>query len=603
MKNSKTLLLTILSTITLGVASLGAISSIAKNNDPVEVAEAAYPLVQSDMYRKVTSKNDVHDEDQILIVADNGQVVDAWWGNPAYCHTTSENVYYNGSDLLVLNNAYVAPFTVHKVGDYFTFKGSYTRYHRDFTGYLGWDNRGSSPSNPGPNDWTNDDIGIGYFKDYFALRKSNSSEDTHFTLNYTNNHMVISNRAGYGNITWTSYYSDRLIYGEGSNVNIYKKAVVTAVSVANNPTKCHVNHYTYTAGDLFDLSGLEVDVHFGALDYVTLRYDDNPYFFEHSQYVTEVGEQVTKIVSIRQGGANGSFNVIVDVLSSNGRYYPVNDHIYDGRSKFMFVINVGTNDYRALSFHNGDGRLTSVTISSEGYINTAGTTTIMQVVYLNSNYYIWSTNDEEYVSDNGAGGFTLSTTPNTPITFDYTTKPVIKNGDKYLCNNGGTQIGFNNNSANAVDIYRLEYTPSTKMDNFMDDFRDLTSKCDYYGLNNFITTYGSTWSDLSVDFDKLDEADQVYIHNLTYTHNAEVRDSYPDLIDRYDYILAKYDAFDFMERKTFGSYEPHYHSVYNPIVNVIIKDSILSITLIVAVTFVLTGTALFFYLKKRKQHF
>ena len=605
MKNSKTLLLTILSTITLGVASLGAISSIAKNNDPVEVAEAvSYPQEQHGLYRKITKPStELQDGDTVIIAHELGYTSDNWWGNPAYCHVTNNNVYLNNDkSLLLLDNAYVSPFTVRIVDGYYSFHATYTRYNTNFGGYLGWDNRGSSSSAPGPNDYTNDNIGIGYFYSYFALRKQNTTQDTHFSLSYneTTGFMTITNRAGHGNLSYTTGYEHRFCYGGDPDLNIYKLHTFGGnIAVASYPTKTN-----YTQGDKLDLTDLVVDI--PAVkpgDFYTISYNDNPQFFGFETYVTGVGSGVQKDVSIRYTGQ--SFKITINIDSSHGRFYKVTDPIFDGRGSYMFVIDRGDGDYAALSFsyqyQEYRSTLTSVTIT-DGYITTAGDTTIMNIVYENNNYYIRSQNLSLYVNDPNDNYLVAENSKTTPVTFDYNNGgPLVKHGEKFLSNINYNDIAFS--YANPVDIYRLEYVPSEKMVTFMTNFRNLVNKCDYYGQNNFYGTYKTEWDAMESSYLLLDTADQVYLHNVTYTHNAEVRDSYPDLIDRYDYILAKYDAFDFMERKTFGSYEPHYHTAYNPIVNVIIKDSTLSIALIVAVTFVLTGTALFFYLKKRKQRF
>ena len=107
-------------------------------------------------------------------------------------------------------------------------------------------------------------------------------------------------------------------------------------------------------------------------------------------------------------------------------------------------------------------------------------------------------------------------------------------------------------------LFKIGSTAESNADisSFKNTFFDLTSVCDETGKTNKITN--EIWTSLSNAFASLGADAQGYFANLTYTHGDTTPGSDEDLVDRYDYIVDKYNKDDFMLRKLAGTYESNF---------------------------------------------
>ena len=96
------------------------------------------------------------------------------------------------------------------------------------------------------------------------------------------------------------------------------------------------------------------------------------------------------------------------------------------------------------------------------------------------------------------------------------------------------------------------------------------SDTDYSGyVSTFITGTASActsenvtsaiWQDLEDAFALLSVDEQGYFAGLSYSHNQEATNSVYNVVDRYDYIVAKYGYNDFMNRKDAGTWKDYFH--------------------------------------------
>ena len=557
MKKNRRILFSLLGALTLGVGSLVSLTN-KKANKPVQT-DASTLTHFTGFYQKVESPDDINNGDHVFIVSDNGQIVRDLGGNPAFLYTTNEGIYRtNDGSFVALDNAYVTEFVVTKntntSPNRFAFYGDYYRFNKKFNGYLGYDYRGSSSAQPGGTDYSGDGVGIGYFYEGFGLRKTIVDQSS-FTMTYDSvgGHMKIQSVSQGTYISWTNGYSSRLCLSNYPNVNIYKQTSIASVSLFQSPDKTN-----YKKGDKLDLSGLIVDIHVVGSSGCTIAYNDFPGLFIHDEYVVGYGNQ-NAVISIRGGGQYGSCTVPIHIDSNNGYYYRVNTPLYDPRGKYIFVLDLsyGEPDYRALSFRNNQSQAKSIDISNEGYINPNATNVIMDIILENNNYYMMY--EDSYVSRNGSDVVLLDYA-STALTFEFNNSlncPVIKNGSDVFGDVGYQAFQFNS-SASPVLVYKLEFAPSDQFGTFINKLRDLVSHCNGEGAVNFIEEYATEWSSMSTYYSALATEDKVYLHNITYKHGQEDEDSIKDLIDRYDYIVAKYNASDFMERTGSGSYQANF---------------------------------------------
>ena len=158
----------------------------------------------------------------------------------------------------------------------------------------------------------------------------------------------------------------------------------------------------------------------------------------------------------------------------------------------------------------------------------------------------------------------------------------------------------NSNSYREVSLFKLGLTSSvsSELDSFRQSFVTYTKNCDETGKDKNIET--EDWETLRGLFNNLSTDAQGYLANLSYNHGQEDKDSLKDIVDRYDYIISKYNQFnDFMSRTNNASYQNNVNSsstIINGTTNhniqvVIVATSITGLTIVLAVML----------LKKRKH--
>ena len=141
--------------------------------------------------------------------------------------------------------------------------------------------------------------------------------------------------------------------------------------------------------------------------------------------------------------------------------------------------------------------------------------------------------------------------------------------------------------------------PKSSFYSELDTFKTLfftKIQCVSDGQTNFTI---DNWLETKTAFEALSVDIQGYLANLTYIHNREESDSIGNMIDRYDYILSKYQNtyVDYMNRK-----EAAYHNFYLNSQNIFDNQSIQQNTnlIIIFITIgLLTFVPVAFFVKKK----
>ena len=174
----------------------------------------------------------------------------------------------------------------------------------------------------------------------------------------------------------------------------------------------------------------------------------------------------------------------------------------------------------------------------------------------------------------------------------------------YFTKDYDNKFGLNGSIAyGKVSFFKYDYNDIIEDDvqNFIDAFLDATSNCDNTGETNNLTE--EDWLLAKRAFEALGPDAQGYLANMTYNHNQEASGSAANIVDRYDYIIAKYDFEDFMLRKLVNTYVNHYSSnsqVFNSLISND-NDSFMVLTVIVGVVSSFVGLLFYFQYKKKHQ--
>ena len=610
--------------VSLGITTIS-VAKFAKK----ETEEVAASSTKSftGLYQKVTSLTSISDGDQVLLVSNDGHVIRDLGGNPGFLYTTTDRVHLSSDkNLVYLNNAYVTPQTIRiHDNDQYSFYGEYNPFSRySANGYIAFDNRGDG-IHEGSIDYIGDNIGILYFKDGSGIRKTICPESS-FTLSYHDNNMYVHNVAEDLSLVYGGGYAERfyLSGGNWSNINIYKKAVISSFTMTHG-----LNKTEYHSGDKIELDGLSVRVNLIGGSQYDVSYFYNPSYFTSYDYVYGTGNTTNDVYFVDQTNAlQVSLTVVptttpYERLTSpqrgyEGRYYLATEI---GSTKYLWngYTATGSEIYSAL-FYNAGGK-ECVDVNSSTDVDTKRTRAKMDIVRYSDNYYKLIGDTSYYVKLNG----------------DYTIRYEIKAMDaavvsfvydstnKYVYaalveNNVVTNkvLSFHNNQYKFIEkgtsnagVFRFYHINDPETINqdvryIVNEMKRVFSLCNDKGETNFSIDVNQgiqRWNNLSASFWGLGLDSQSFLRNVTYTHNQETKDSLEDLIDRYDYIILKYPSLDdFMARRQVAEQLQPQQSPFVTTYLQANRDA--SITLIVVIS--ITSTSLLSVLlivKKRKGSF
>ena len=608
MKKRNIAIVSTLTALTIGLCSL---SILKINSNNIDKASASRETAFTGIYKKVTSASELTTDPitKVLLMSDTNEVIRDAGGNPGYLYTTNENIYVSHDENFVYaNNAYVVELTVYEGSKSGSIAlGGYYRMgwgaKGEKLGYIGWDDRGSSPSHGGSIDWS--DVGIGYWKDDTGLRK-NIIDDSSWYVSFEDGHIVLDNVGGHGRLGMTYGYDKRIVFWGIHNLNLYKLVDPVSMSIATQPTKI-----SYVTGEKLNLTGLDVEVTFSGLGQYSFDYKNNKDFFIVKDYATGSGYVEIPVWFVNKIAKN----ITIFVSQHEQRYMHVSEDIGDYRGNCILATYYPDGDYSysALGFRIDNGNVDtraagvidgSISILSSARKNSAD----FELIRINGKYRLAKTlegNIVKYVGSNGSEAELQNSVADSnalQAEYDSTNHCVYLKlyETSYYLNYEGFYFSFSNNAEHRAELYKQELTDEeyTSINTFVSGFHNATKVCVADGRSLNLTT--EVWTQQATAFDALSSGAQSVIAGATYTHNSEAYGSLEDIADRYDYIISKYSQFnDFMSRKDTTSYENNYAQSANMFLVNIKQNSTAIIILAVSIV-TLSSLGLVLIIKRRK---
>lgn len=372
------------------------------------------------------------------------------------------------------------------------------------------------------------------------------------------------------------------------------------------------NRDQYYVGDTADLSGLQISIIFRDESTITASYDNEPSFFKTTSQVQNTGNVVVEYCGltftvgmkiIEKTVDQNDFCLVSGTLEDyRGTYIACanipEDNVY-GLTSNLIKTNSTTSSYKEVISDYSNG------IAKIGTSNPIPFRIERLTVGGQSRYFISIFNGYlSYELDMWDGGCLIakskeSLTANDAITID-SSSHVFMNGRVLTFS---TAFSFEESSSNEVRLYKLmpgtDY--NTHITNYVTTF--INSTADACSAENVTS---SIWESLATAFESLTVDEQGYFASLAYTHNFEDINTEENVVDRYDYIVAKYKYADFMNRKDAGTWRDYYTVEdsslpveLSKLLGLQVENSVLYIA--ISITSLVSLTLVLFFVAKRKH--
>ena len=390
----------------------------------------------------------------------------------------------------------------------------------------------------------------------------------------------------------------------------------------------HPDQTTVYEGDYLDLTGLEMQVTIdkGEDNEISFRasYETEPTFFN----VYFAAHAATHVYCTYVGW---NFNLEVEVIEDTSDYIYFNElkaQRSDYRGTYLVVYQDGTTiqqlradgwtfEYQKASVDGPIHDAMNQSIMMNRFFITRlridGTSYMFLQAGKNNKYVIRDGNEIDFTDD------VSSVTTASAITIDENCSVHMGDAILYYAYNQ-FHLSSNPDASSRAKLYKrvVDYTEfdsenTTRYTDFINSFASTSSAgCDVSGdSDTTITT--AQWNTLKSKFDNVANDIwgydlQGYLANMTYIHNEEKgTNSVKDLIDRYDYILAKYQDTtnfdDFIDRKINPAYQDNYHQPVNSgFIQGSSKPDSKTVTIVIfaiSMTSTISLTALLVFKKKR----
>ncbi len=376
----------------------------------------------------------------------------------------------------------------------------------------------------------------------------------------------------------------------------------------------------YRVGEKYDAYGLVVDALYSS-DATTISYSGftnlDTKGFTFSTPIGQTLDKAGKIkieLSLNQNGYIHSTSYTITVTDDDytpTRYTKItNSNVpSDWRGTYLFVYENGQDSVMFDSSLSEDklfngGNSYNVTVEDDAIVGTmnidAGAVKVHRAFDNDGHPYAISIASGRYIQGDNYGAYTRST-PNedTVAKFSYGEDVKIANA-LFKYNSGADRFNLTDgryNFYNTISLFKLDES-SVDMSSFVSDFDNATKAVCAADGSTDLGTLTSTWSSLSELFKNQSVDVQGILANTTYVHDGEVKGSLKDIVDRYDYIVNKYDLEDFMDRKEAGSFVAHASSS-----NALSQEANHSAAPIVAVgsIFFVASSGFLFFLKRKND--
>ena len=634
--------------ITVVLATALISSPFLQTNDSFKQANATDS--NQNLFLRVDDINDLKAGDKVIIANHFGAILDHFGGNPTYLCSRDygggsglgDKYFLTGalSDYQVLN--------VGKTNDYFTFQFTYVysyywdkvvckdKYlcYRQSDGY-----------------WDSDKGKVYLYGDlYFTDNPNHENSQWKIIPNFYGDGFFNMQRSGEADGTFITYQSgttrDRFWYGgtQGQyqsdyGVRIYKYVNLDDYQhIFNTNDISQPNRTTFYQGEEIDLTGLEFNVYLLDKNFDINESTDiaaEAIYTIHSKYEQEKslystitiegsGESTRAVFSYMGFGYRVFIKVIQEsaeitqyhlmnysTLDYRGTYYfgyitqehPVGEYGEIDEEYTVLVINGSTtgigSQLSGLAM-NIATQIIDVPSSASANVSRSRFQVKRVVIAGESKTYLYNSVADQYISYNDGNELCYvseSQLTNKEVFSVIDNQPAL-NGNMYIVF-GAFGFTVSSNPDNAAKMFKL--MPKSSFYSELDTFKTLffnKIQCIADGQTNFTQ---DNWLETKTAFDTLSVDIQGYLANLTYIHNGEESGSIGDMIDRYDYILSKYQNtyVDYMNRK-----EAAYHNFYLNSQNISDNQSIQQNTnlIIIFITIgLLTFVPIAFFAKKKKS--
>lgn len=640
--------MTLLHKIVTAVLATALISSpFLKANDSFKEANAVD--TNQHLFLRVDDINDLKAGDKVIIANHFGAILDHFGGNPTYLCSRD---YGGGSGLgdkyfLTGSLSNYQVLNVGKINNYFTFQFTYVysyywdkvvckdKYlcYRQSDGY-----------------WNSDKGKVYLYGDlYFSDNPNHENSQWKIIPNFYGNGFFNMQRSGEADGTFITYQSgttrDRFWYGgtQGQyqsdyGVRIYKYVNLNDYQHIFNTTDIsQPNRTTFYQGEEIDLTGLEFNVYLLDKNFDINESTDiaaEAIYTIHSKYEQEKslystitiegsGESTRAVFSYMGFGYRVFIKVIQEsaeitqyhlmnysTLDYRGTYYfgyitqehPVGEYGENDEEYTVIVINgstTGTGSQLSGLTMNIATQIIDVSSSASTNVSRSKFQVKRVVIAGESKTYLYNSFADQYLSYNDENELCYvneSQLTNKEVFSVIDNQPAL-NGNMYIVFDASS-FTVSSNPDNAAKMFKL--MPKSSFYSELDTFKTLffnKIQCIADGQTNFTK---DNWLETKTAFDTLSVDIQGYLANLTYIHNGEESGSIGNMIDRYDYILSKYQNtyVDYMNRK-----EAAYHNFYLNSQNIFNNQSIQQNTNLIIIFIaigLLTFVSVAFFVKKKK---
>ena len=622
-------------------------SPFLKANDSFKQANAVD--TNQHLFLRVDDINDLKAGDKVIIANHFGAILDHFGGNPTYLCSRD---YGGGSGLgdkyfLTGSLSNYQVLNVGKINDYFTFQFTYVysyywdkvvckdKYlcYRQSDGY-----------------WNSDKGKVYLYGDlYFTDNPNHEDAQWKIIPNFYGNGFFNMQRSGEAYGTFITYQSgttrDRFWYGgtQGQyqsdyGVRIYKYVNLNDYQhIFNTNDISQPNRTTFYQGEEIDLTGLEFNVYLLDKNFDINESTDiaaEAIYTIHSKYEQEKslystitiegsGESTRAVFSYMGFGYRVFIKVIQEsaeitqyhlmnysTLDYRGTYYfgyitqehPVGQYGENDEEYTVIVINgsaTGTGSQLSGLAMNIATQIIDVPSNASTNVSRSKFQVKRVVIEGESKTYLYNSFADQYLSYNDENELCYvneSQLTNKEVFSVIDNQPAL-NGNMYIVF-GAFGFTVSSNPNNAAKMFKL--MPKSSFYSELDTFKTLFFKkiqCIADGQTNFTQ---DNWLETKTAFDTLNVDIQGYLANLTYIHNGEESGSIGNMIDRYDYILSKYQNtyVDYMNRK-----EAAYHNFYLNSQNIFDNQSIQQNTNLIIIFIaigLLTFVSVAFFIKKKK---
>ncbi len=398
-----------------------------------------------------------------------------------------------------------------------------------------------------------------------------------------------------GDLGFTFTYGQRFCRAQGAyRVEIYREYTSSEeiISVVTDPIKTD-----YIAGEEIDLSGLSIDFH-SAKHNNFYNYNDNPGLFTFNKYATKNSTLEISFMKL--------FDFTISLNITEVEYYAskVTSPLADYRGQYMLVSDSGRVldgddiDEVVTLLDGPNGKVKVKQASYEDYVKFVVEKTGNNL-YLKNCYgrYLYLTNGIEFTEGKS----------NT-IKLEYNQGGIrIKSEDGLYLNFNITTYKFSlgpesSDEQEPVFLYKYDLSNDVlnELNTFSEGFLNATMVCDPEGQVNNINS--DIWNAQTNKFNALSEFAKAELINKTYTSGSTSGDIIARAIERYDYIVSKYQLNDFISRAAAGTLQPTGASQSNKLNDIVISNSGITISIILVSAISITSLFVFVALKKKRTH-